>query len=87
MGHGVVLLREVLPGTTPDPEVLGYAAAHGLIMVTCNRDDFFALAQAQPHHGLIVLFRRKSRTAERAVLVRLVEKAGAQGLARNINFA
>ena len=56
-------------------------------MVTCNRDDFVALAQAQPHHGLIMLFRRKSRTADRAVLVRLVEKAGEQGLAQNINFA
>ena len=46
-----------------------------------------ALAQSQPHHGLIVLFRRKSRAAERAALIRLLEKAGEQGLAQNINFA
>lgn len=87
LGHEVVLLREVLPRTTPDPEVLAYAATHGLIMVTCNRDDFLTLTQTERHHGLIVLFRRKSRTAERAALVRLIEKAGEQGLANNINFA
>jgi len=36
---------------------------------------------------LIVLFRRKSRTADRVALVRLLEKAGDQGVANNINFA
>jgi len=87
LGHTVVLLREVLPNTTPDAEILAYAAHHELVMVTCNRDDFMALAQSQPHHGLIVLFRRKSRAAERAALIRLLEKAGEQGLAQNINFA
>lgn len=87
LGHTVVLLREVLPRTAPDAEVLAHAAQHGLIMVTCNRDDFLALAQTEPHHGLIVLFRRKSRTAERVALVRLIEKAGETGFARNINFA
>jgi predicted nuclease of predicted toxin-antitoxin system len=87
LGHDLVLLREVLPGTTADREVLAYAAAHELIVVTCNRDDFVALADAQPHRGLIVLFRRKTRTAERAALVRLLENAGEQGLIHNINFA
>ena len=87
LGHTVVLLREVLPNTTPDPEVFAYAAARQLVMVTCNRDDFVALARTQPHCGLIVLFRRKSRTAERVALVRLLEKAGDQGVANNINFA
>ena len=87
LGHTVVLLREVLPNTTPDPEVFAYAAAHQLVMVTCNRDDFIALARTRPHCGLIVLFRRKSRTAERVALVRLLEKAGEQGVANNINFA
>ncbi len=87
LGHTVVLLREVLPRTAPDAEVLVHAAQHGLIMVTCNRDDFLALAQSEPHHGLIVLFRRKSRTAERVALVRLIEKAGETGLANNVNFA
>ena len=87
LGHTVVLLRAVLPQTAADPEVLGYAAAHDLILVTCNREHFVALVQTAPHHGLIVLFRRKSRTAERAALVRLLAKAGEQGLANNVNFA
>jgi predicted nuclease of predicted toxin-antitoxin system len=87
LGHTVVRLREVLPTTTPDPDVLAYAFAHQMIMITCNRDDFVALAQSQPYHGIIVVFRRKSRTAERAALVRLLENAGEQGLTNNINFA
>ena len=87
LGHTVVLLREVLSRTALDAEVLAHAAQHGLIMVTCNRDDFLALVQTQPHHGPIVLFRRKSRTAERVALVRLIEKAVVSGLANNINFA
>jgi predicted nuclease of predicted toxin-antitoxin system len=87
LGHAVVLLREVLPRTAPDYEVLAYAVAHDFILVTCNRDDFLALAQTTPHRGMIMLFRRKSRTAERAALVRLLDTAGEQGLAGNVNFA
>lgn len=87
LGHAVLRLREVLPITTPDSEVLAHAFANGMIMITCNRDDFVTLAQSHPHHGIIVVFRRKSRTAERAALVRLLENAGEQGLAYNINFA
>ena len=87
LGHTVILLREVLPRTTPDPAVLAYATTHGLILVTCNRDDFLALAPTRPHSGLILLFRRKSRTAERVALVRLIAKAGEPGLSGNINFA
>ena len=68
LGHTVVLLREVLPNTTPDSEVFAYAAARQLVMVTCNRDDFVALARTQPHCGLIVLFRRKSQESLDAVL-------------------
>jgi len=87
LGHTVVMLREVLPTTTPDSEVLAYAVAQGMILITCNRDDFVALAQSQAHHGIIVVFRRNSRTAERVALVRLLQNAGEQGLAKNITFA
>lgn len=87
LGHTVVLLRETLPTTTADPDVLAHAYGNKIILITCNRDDFVAHAQSQPHHGIIVLFRRKSRTAERAALVRLLEGAGEQGLANNITFA
>jgi hypothetical protein len=33
------------------------------------------------------MIRRRSRAAERAALLRLIERAGAEGLADNINFA
>jgi hypothetical protein len=55
--------------------------------MTCNRDDFIKLAETQPHHGIIVIIRRKTRAAERAALLRLLERAGESGLRDNINFA
>jgi hypothetical protein len=55
--------------------------------MTCNRDDFLKLAATQPHHGVIILIRRKSRARERAALLRLLERAGETGLRDNINFA
>lgn len=87
LGHDVVLLRTVLPRTAPDREVLAHAATHALILVTCNREDFIHLAGQQPHCGLIVLFRRKTRTEERVALVRLLAQAGELGVVNNINFA
>ena len=56
-------------------------------MVTCNRDDFVELAKREPHHGIVVIIRRKTRAAERAALFRLLERAGETGLKSNINFA
>ena len=37
--------------------------------------------------GIIVLIRRKTRAAERAALIRLLDKAGETGIRKNINFA
>jgi hypothetical protein len=45
------------------------------------------LAKRQPHHGIVVIIRRKTRAAERAALFRLLERAGDAGLQGNINFA
>ena len=87
LGHDVVFLRDVLPQTASNPEALAYVYAHRLLLITCNRADFVALAQREPHHGIIVLFRRKSRALERAALVRLLAGAGEQGLANNVTFA
>lgn len=87
LGHTVDRLREVLPTTSSDFEVLSHATAHRMILITCNRDDFVALGGSRAHHGIIVLFRRKTRAAERAALVRLIESAGEQGLTNNITFA
>ncbi len=87
LGHEVILLREVLSTTASDSEVLSYAAGGNLVLVTCNRADFMELASTKPHCGLILLFRRKSRTAERAALVRLLDSAGEQGIFGNVAFA
>lgn len=87
MGHEVSHLREVLPTTTEDQAVLGYAVEHQLILITCNRDDFLSLAQNTAHHGIIILIRRKNRALERGCLVQLLDKAGENGLRGNINFA
>jgi predicted nuclease of predicted toxin-antitoxin system len=86
-GHSVVLLREVLPLNTADAEVLAYATEHEQILVTCNRDDFLALAHSMTHHGIIILVRRQSRLAESSAILKLLRNAGESGLVKNINFA
>lgn len=87
LGHGVVRLRDVLPPTAKDEEVLERAASQQHVLITCNRDDFIGLAKTRPHHGIIVLIRRKSRMAERVALVNLLDRAGDAGVVGNINFA
>ena len=87
LGHQVSRVREVLPRAASDAAVLDYAFHHEMIVITCNRDDFLQLARQRPHHGIVIVIRRRSRAAERAALLRLVERAGTVGLADNINFA
>lgn len=86
-GHEVLLLRDAMAPRSSDAAVLDYAVANQLMLVTCNRDDFIPLARERSHAGLIVLIRRRSRIAECANLLRLVESATESGLAGNINFA
>ncbi len=86
-GHRVVRVREVMSTETKDDVVLAYARMNHLILVTCNRDDFVALAKAQEHPGLVVIIRRKTRIAECSASLRLIESAGDTGLAGNINVA
>ena len=86
-GQGVQKLREVLPVETADAAVLEFAQRQELILITCNRDDFLPLYRKREHAGVIILIRRKSRIAECAALLQLIEKAGASGLTGNINFA
>jgi len=87
LNHEVSLLRQVLPHDAPDPTVLQFAHEHGFLLVTCNRGDFVELAKLRPHHGVVVIIRRKTRALERAALFRLLERAGEAGLRNNINFA
>lgn len=86
-GHRVEILSEHLDKTAEDLEVLRYAREKELIVITCNRDDFLRLAQTQSHAGIIILVRRKSRVAECAGLLRLLDRAGESGIAKNVNFA
>jgi len=85
--HEVILLRKVLPITAKDSEIFAYACEQGVLMVTCNRDDFLELSAGRNHPGLIVLIRRRTHQAEAAHLLRLIETAGEEGLRGNINFA
>lgn len=87
LGHQVSRLPEALNPAASDEEVLVLARQRGLILITCNRDDFLHLARAVSHAGIIVLIRRKTRAAERAALIRLLDKAGETGIRKNINFA
>ncbi len=87
LGHDVIRVRDVMQPDSPDTEVFAEAVRRKRVLVTCNRDDFLPLATTQPHTGLIVLVRRRSRIAEAAALIRLIEQAGEQGLHTNINFA
>ena len=87
LGHAVLKLRDVLPRTTPDEEILRLAAERDCVLITCNRDDFIAIARQAPHAGLVILIRRRTRAQERAALVRLLDNAGESGLRGNINFA
>ena len=86
-GHTVQFLNEVLPITTDDLTALRHAASNAMVVVTCNRRDFLRLAAAQPHAGLIILIRRRTRVAECAAILRLLARAGESGIANNVNFA
>ena len=86
-GHTVELLEEALPKRTDDLAAMRYAAGRGLIIITCNRRDFLRLAETEPHSGLIILIRRRTRIAECAALLRFLERAGEAGISGNINFA
>ena len=86
LGHEVTLVRNAIPGDSSDLAVLQFAHDAGCVLLTCNRDDFLRLAMTKPHHGIIIVIRRRTRADERAALFRLLERAGDVGLRNNINF-
>ncbi len=86
-GYRVTILREVLSAEASDATAWRYAQEHGMVVVTCNRQDFSDLAGSQAHAGLIILIRRRTRISECASMLRLVRKAGPVGIIGNINFA
>ena len=87
LGHDVTLLRKALPGDSSDKAVLRFAHEAGCILLTCNRDDFLHLAATEPHNGVVIVIRRRTRGEERVALFRLLERAGETGLGNNVNFA
>ena len=86
-GHRVLRVMDTMPVTAKDTAVFDYACTHDLVLMTCNRDDFLALAAKRQHPGLIVVIRRRTRIGECASVIRLLRKAGSQGIVGNINFA
>jgi predicted nuclease of predicted toxin-antitoxin system len=87
LGHQALHVREVLSEQASDEEILRHAHAHHWVVITCNRDDYLALVRSHSHAGVILLIRRRTRVAERAALVRLLDQAGESGIANNVNFA
>ncbi len=87
LGHEVTLLRKSLPRDSSDEAVLCLAHETGSILLTCNRDDFLHLAATRPHHGIVIVIRRRTRGDERVALLRLLDRAGETGLNYNITFA
>ncbi|HTI69815.1 MAG TPA: DUF5615 family PIN-like protein [Candidatus Limnocylindria bacterium] len=85
--HETVRVAEVLGFRTDDVDIWEYACGNGLIVITCNRQDFLELAGTSPAAGLIVLNRRRTRQAECVHLLHLIDTAGETGLKNNINFA
>jgi hypothetical protein len=75
------------PGDSSDEAVLQFAYECGCLLLTCNRDDFLHLATMAPHHGIVIVIRRRTRADERAALFRLLERGGETGLRNNVNFA
>jgi len=86
-GHEVVFVANALGKRTDDVDVWRHAASINAIMVTCNRQDFLALAGTEPAAGLILVNRRKTRQSECTDVLKLIESAGESGLKGNINFA
>lgn len=86
-GHQVSWVTETLGVRTDDVDVWQHAVETQAIVVTCNRQDFLELAGTAPETGLLILHRRRTRTAECQHLLALLARAGEMGLNRNINFA
>jgi predicted nuclease of predicted toxin-antitoxin system len=86
-GHGVSQVAEALGTRTDDADIWYHAVRTEAIVVTCNRQDFLELAGREPGTGLIVLNRRRTRSAECRHLLELLTNAGEAGLKNNINFA
>ena len=62
---GVRSGNPIVEGTS-DEAVLQFAHERDCVLLTCNRNDFLHLAMARPHHGIVIVIRRRTRADERA---------------------
>ena len=85
--HEATELRQVPPVQTTDLDVFGYAREQGYILITCNRDDFLALAGDDSNPGMIILIRRRTRHAECGRVLALLSRTGESRLRGDVNFA
>jgi hypothetical protein len=59
-GHGLTTVSEVAMEGRPDSEVLEYARANTLILLTRNAGDFFILHEQYPDHsGILAIYQDK----------------------------
>ena len=61
LAHEVLYVREILSPGAADIAVLECARDNDCVVMTCNRDDYLNLAESQPHSGIIVIIRRRTR--------------------------
>ena len=86
-GHDIFTVSQVLAATATDDEVFEATIDADQIPVTCNRDNLLVLAKERERPRLVVLIRQRTQVAEGAALLRLIDRAGPEGLQGNINFA
>ena len=81
------MLRKALRRDSSGEAVFAFAPEADCILLTCYGDDFLPLAATEPHHGIVIVIRRRTRGEKRAALFRLLDRAGETGLRNNVNFA
>ena len=86
-GHYIEKVSASLSPVATDSQVFNYAVSNGLVIVTCNRDDFISEAAGKLHAGLIILVRRRTRIAECSSMLKLLRSADESGIRHNINYA
>jgi predicted nuclease of predicted toxin-antitoxin system len=79
LGHDVTLLRKALPRDSSDESVFRFAHEAGSILLTCNRDHFLQLAAAQPHHGIVIIIRRRKSCGSSIFLLFGLTLVGSNG--------
>jgi predicted nuclease of predicted toxin-antitoxin system len=86
-GYEVTELREVLAVRASDVEFFNYACEHGLMLITCHRDDFLSLAAQQSNLVSLSSFVAGVGTLNADICWHCSSALANLGLIRNVNFA